>query len=411
MRDREMSCFLGMRFIQKCQKKKYAGSILMGGTIFLVSSAYAQETRPLFMPDRDVVVVYAVQPDNSSLAQKRKIYFSGKGKVFRIDGPDNIGMTLIDTVNQTATVVANRPRVYTVIPSKSGRGGIFLDDTLQFTRKGTQRILGISCRQWKVHGPKGNSEVCITRDGLLLQQEGTDIDGIDGKTVALSVQYGPLPVSVFQVPVGYQRVKLPQHKGESPTLVSPDSNAQPLSPIKAREMDRNRVDESHNPFITPQRDVDVVYAIAGAMPGLPPFHQRMRWSADLWKQRIDSQGVDTYMITDYRNQRLTVVNPRLRKKTDLTAPGEKIPALGKRAVGEYVKVGEATVAGLYCDEWEVTDTESNVNDMCYTSDGVLLRVVRNNIPLVLALKVVYAPQDSSLYTIPSDLQELAPAHP
>jgi len=79
--------------------------------------------------------------------------------------------------------------------------------------------------------------------------------------------------------------------------------------------------------------------------------------------------------------------------------------------GDYVKVGEATVAGQFCNEWEVADTEGNINDVCYTNDGVMLRVVRNNIPLVVALKVVYAHQDAGLYKIPSDLKMLAPAHP
>lgn len=407
-----MSYFFKVGFRQIYPNVFYTRSIIFIGCFISVSNAYAQEERPLFMPNRDVTVVYAVQPENSSLIQKRKIYFSGSGKIFRIDGPNNIGMTIIDSGKQTATVVANKSRIYTVVPSKSGKSGLFLDETLHFTKKGTDRVIGISCRQWKVKSPKGVSNVCITKDGLLLRQEGTDIDGIDGKTEALSVKYGTLPTTIFQVPIGYQQVKLPQHKGEHPVLVSPNNNAQPLAPIKAKASENgSKVDASQNPFITPQRDVDVVYAIAGAMPGLPPFHQRMRWSVEQWKQRIDSQGVDTYMITDYRNQRLTVLNPALKKKTDLAAPGAGIQALGKRAIGDYIKVGEATVAGLHCDEWEVTDTEGNVNDICYTDDGVMLRVVRNNIPLVLALKVVYAHQDTSLYKIPADLKELAPEHP
>ncbi len=394
------------------QKKKYARSIFLSSCFFSIFPAYAQEERPLFMPNRDVTVVYAVQPENSPLVQKRKIYFSGDKKIFRIDGPDNIGLTIIDPGKQIATVISNKSRIYTIIPSKSGKGGIFLDDSLHFKEKGSKRIIGILCHQWEVQGPKGNSEVCVTDDGVILRQEGTDIDGIDGKTEALSVQYNPLPVSIFQIPAGYQQVKLSQQRGESPTLVSPNSNAQPLAPIQARKSDNDdKIDISQNPFIIPQKDVDVIYAIAGPMPGLPPFHQRMRWSVEQWKQRIDSQGIDTYMITDYRTQHLIVLNPQLKKKTDLMTPGAPIESFGKRAEGNYVKVGEATVAGQYCDEWEVTDTEGNVNDVCYTRDGVMLRVVRNNIPLVMALKVVYAHQDSSLYQIPADLTELNAAHP
>ncbi|MDI2090708.1 DUF4412 domain-containing protein [Commensalibacter oyaizuii] len=386
------------------------------GSFFVTFDGMAQDTmqRPLFMPTRDATVVYAVQPENSPLVQTRKIYFSGNGNTLRIDGPNHIGMTIVDSAKKTAIVIANKSKVYTVIPSKSGQSGLFLDDNMKFVKKGSDRVAGILCDRWKVTGSKGKSDVCITKDGVLLQQEGVDADGQEGKTVAISVDYNALPASTFQVPVGYQQIKLPERKGDVPALVTPNSNGQPLSPIKAQPLDPSKgvkVNANENPFITPQRDVDVVYAIAAAMPGLPPFHQRMRWSVGEWKQRIDSQGVDTYMITDYRKRELVVLNPELRKKTTMPAPGDAILAPGQKPSGDYIKVGEATVAGQHCNEWQIVDSEGNPNDICYTDDGVMLRVVRNNIPLVVALKVAYAPQDSKLFNVPTNLKELAPAHP
>lgn len=378
--------------------------------------SYAQtdevKVRPLFAPIRDVTVEYAVQISNSPLLQKRKIYFSKTGKILRIDGPQNIGATLVDTEKQTATIIANKPKVYAVIPSKSKQNGLFIDSSMYFEKKKTDRVLGIPCQIWKAKGRAGSEEICVTRDGVLLRQEGVDVDGIEGKTVALSVDYSPLPHSVFEIPLGYQQVKLPQRKGDNPKLIAPDSQGQPLSLIKASQGKEGiNVDRSHNPYITPQRDVDVVYAIAGAMPGLPPFHQRMRWSASSWQQRINSQGLDTYMITDYKQKKLIVVNPVLKVKTTSPAPGENVSEPGLRPSGDYIKVGEATVATFPCDEWRIKDSEGNMNNICYTKDGVMLRVVRNNIPLILALKVNYKTQDAHIFEIPTNLRELAPARP
>lgn len=404
-------------FKKNYQLPLYKGAILGLGSVAMLSGAWAQDTnseKPLFMPKRDVTVLYAIKPENSSLLQSRKIIFSGDGNTLRVDGPDNMGMVIVDSAKKIATVISHKSRIYTVIPSKSNQSGLFLDQNMTFKKKGTERIAGIICRDWKVKGPQGSADVCITDDGVLLKQEGADADGVEGQTVALSVDYSKLPPSTFQVPVGYQQVKLPQNKGDKPSLVTPDSNAQPLIPMKAQSADASKgvkVDTDENPYITPQKDVDVVYAIAGAMPGLPPFHQRMRWSVGEWKQRIDSQGVDTYMVTDYHQKQLVVLNPELKKKTTMPAPGDAILAPGQKPSGDYLKVGEATVAGQHCNEWEMVDSEGNTNDICYTDDGVMLRVVRNNIPLVVALKVVYAQQDPKLFQVPSNLTELAPAHP
>lgn len=394
----------------------YQAVVLVISGIIISPAVQAQTkqkagSKPLFMPTRDVTVVYAVQPENSPLVQTRKIYFSGGGKLLRIDGPNDIGMTIVNSETKTAIVIANKPRIYTVVPSKSDKSGLFLDGNMKFVKKGTERIAGILCRKWKATGTKGDSEVCITDDGVLLKQDGADPDGQEGKTQAISVNYDALPISIFQVPVGFQQVKLPENKKDMPILVSTGS---PLLPMQAKPVDKETgvmVTGDQNPFITPQHDVDVVYALAAPMPGLPPFHQRMRWSVGQWKQRIDSQGVDTYMIIDYNNRTLTVLNPELKKKTTLPAPGEAPLAEGKRPVGDYIKVGEATVAGEHCTEWSITDSEGNPDDVCYTDDGVMLRVVRNNIPLVVAIKVVRAKQPASLFDVPAGLKELAPAHP
>lgn len=386
------------------------------GMVSFVNIGIAQENKnlqhPPIMPTRDATVVYAVQLGNSSLFQQTKIYFSGQGQLMRIDGPNNIGMTVIDNIQQRAIIAMNKSRIYAIIPRKAGEKMFFLDETMQFERKGSERVADILCNKYKVTAKTGKSDVCITKDGVILKQEGKDVDGMEGTMTALSVDYTPIPAAMFQPPIGYQQVQLPKEKNQNPVPVKPDSNSQPLAPLQAKPVEsEHNIQSEPAPFVTPQHDVDVVYAIAGPMPGLPPFHQRMRWSVSEWKQRIDSQGVDTYMVTDYRNKQLVVVNEALKKKTTMPAPGASITAPGVRPSGDYVKVGEATIAGATCTDWHMIDTDGNPNDVCYTDDGVMLRVTRNNIPLVVAIKVNRSAQPSNLFQIPSGLKELAPEKP
>ncbi|WP_428374665.1 hypothetical protein [Lichenicoccus sp.] len=169
-----------------------------------------------------------------------------------------------------------------------------------------------------------------------------------------------------------------------------------------------------NPFVTPQRDVDVTYLIAGPRsaavdPGsaLPPpsvMTQRMRWSAALWSQRLDPAG-NAYMITDYRARRILVVDPRRATATLLplpaTPPGGGVQSPGLRATGRYDRLGEDAVAGLPCTEWRTIDDGGADSVICLTPDGVLLRARHAGQVLLLASRVSYAAQDPALFAAPS----------
>ena len=163
------------------------------------------------------------------------------------------------------------------------------------------------------------------------------------------------------------------------------------------------------PFVTPQRDVDVTYLIAGppASPGALPtaMTQRMRWSVSLWSQRLDPAG-NAYMITDYRAHRLLVVDPRLHSATMLPLPpagargGSGVLAPGLRATGQYDRLGRDNVAGTGCTEWRTLDDAGTQSVICLTDDGVLLRARHGPQVLLVASRVSYAPQDPALFSAP-----------
>ncbi len=169
-----------------------------------------------------------------------------------------------------------------------------------------------------------------------------------------------------------------------------------------------------NPFVTPQRDVDVTYLVAGPAPApadagpaalQPPsvMAQRMRWSVSLWSQRLDPPG-NAYMITDYRARRILVVDPRHATATLLplpaTRPGGGVQAPGLRATGRYGRLGDDKVAGTPCTEWRTIDDSGADSVICLTPDGVLLRARHAGKVLLVASRVSYAPQDPSLFAAP-----------
>ncbi len=156
------------------------------------------------------------------------------------------------------------------------------------------------------------------------------------------------------------------------------------------------------PFVTPQHDVDVTYVIAGADPLMPRLTQRMRWSAALWRQRLDPPGAAS-MITDYRAQTLLVIDPERRQALLLPAPANDVRPAGQRAHGSYARIGEQLVAGTRCTEWRMPDASGASSLVCFTADGVMLRASQGDRVLLEAVRVSYAPQDAALFSAPPGL--------
>lgn len=170
-----------------------------------------------------------------------------------------------------------------------------------------------------------------------------------------------------------------------------------------------------NPYVVPQRDVDVVYAVPVPAPGgsgvsapAAPMTQRIRFSAALAVQRVDPPGPGTYMLTDYARGLLTIVEPARRIVTTVPSPGGPIPAHGVRAHGAYRRLDSRTVSGLPCTDWETRDDSGHDSVLCLTDDGVMLQASQQGRILVQAAQVRFDPQDPALFQVPDGFRRIMP---
>lgn len=179
-------------------------------------------------------------------------------------------------------------------------------------------------------------------------------------------------------------------------------------PTAAQQPDR--------PFVVPQRDVDVLYAIpaAGLAPssaaGSAAVGQRVRFAVDPARQRVDPPGSGTYMITDYAARRLTVVQPDQRLATVLPAPGTPLAPHGVRADGAYRRLDGRVVASTPCTDWSTRDQAGAESVVCLTDDGVMLQASQGGRLLLQAVHVIYAPQPAAIFAVPDGFRvQVAPA--
>ncbi|MGI4746092.1 MAG: hypothetical protein ACRYGI_16865 [Janthinobacterium lividum] len=174
-----------------------------------------------------------------------------------------------------------------------------------------------------------------------------------------------------------------------------------------------------HPFVVPQHDVDVLYAVPlpvaagqGSLQAGQPvkaIEQRMRFAASLQRQRVDPPGPGTYMITDYRTGQLIMVQPGQRIATSIPAPGGPIASPGIRATGDYSRLGVQTIAGVSCTDWRTRDDSGNQSVVCLTEDGVMLRAMQADHVLVQAIRVAFDRQEPSLFEVPAGYSLQRPA--
>jgi hypothetical protein len=160
------------------------------------------------------------------------------------------------------------------------------------------------------------------------------------------------------------------------------------------------------PAITPQRDVDVTYAIASPVPGGEPLTQRMRWSVGSGRLRVDPPAQDMYMVVDYRSRRMMVIRPSDRAVLDLDATGPGLP--GAPSDGQFARQAAQTIAGLACTDWQTLDAAGVAAVICLTRDGVMLRASRDGQMLLQATSVSYAPQDTAAFDLPAGYRHITP---
>jgi hypothetical protein len=181
-----------------------------------ISAAAAQDV-PALRPTRDVAVVYRVvgSPPPSGLqggaeqAHTIRMIWGDQGQELRVEVDRQSTVALIDFKRQRATMLIEPQRLaldFTLDPRLIPGFVIPADATV--TRAGTDTVAGQTCEVWKLTGPRGTGEACITRDGLVLRAEGSLADAGTGRLQAVSVAYGPQPALLFAPPPDFRRMDL-----------------------------------------------------------------------------------------------------------------------------------------------------------------------------------------------------------
>lgn len=172
-------------------------------------------------------MVYRLQsPDPAApggeSSEELHFYATAGGRRMRLDIPGTGGSLVIDAAARTATVVNPGLRAFMTVPlNPEIAHGLLLDPGTVFKRGAKDEVAGHACTVWAL-GPGGaGGSACITEDGVVLRRNAAGSSGRASELVALSVDYGPQPASLFAPPEGYQ------------DLSGPKAPAPPPAPTKA----------------------------------------------------------------------------------------------------------------------------------------------------------------------------------
>ncbi len=198
---------------------------------------------PRLTPGRDAVIDYVFQPrpseqdlkagakaDTPVTSRHVQVLYSGDGGLMRInymtgmEGDESRGAVIINRAAQEVLVIINDRRIYTRLVQQEGvRNPFLLDMSMQFTKTGSDVVAGQPCTTWLAVSAQGKAATCVTDDGFVLQQDGVDVDGLNGSLRAMKVAYDIVPVSAFQPPAGFLEV--------TPHSPRSDGAAQPEAPL------------------------------------------------------------------------------------------------------------------------------------------------------------------------------------
>jgi hypothetical protein len=152
--------------------------------------------------------------------------------------------------------------------------------------------------------------------------------------------------------------------------------------------------EEQRPRTSPTRDVDIMYQIT--RPGQPVIIERRRWLASQHLRRVDGPDKSATIFDQSRGE-LTVLNAA--NHTYLTLEGPAAKRMSPEKGTPLKRGGEFKIAGLTCVDWAWTD-DTEMHTACLTEDGVLLRLIIDDLVVAKALSVVYAPQSAELFEVP-----------
>jgi hypothetical protein len=155
------------------------------------------------------------------------------------------------------------------------------------------------------------------------------------------------------------------------------------------------------PLLTPSRDVDVIYSIAGPEG---PLEQRLRWGTAAGKLRVDPPTPGLFMVLDTHSHRMETVREQDHTVLQVDAAATSLP--GMPAAVEFIRRGTAHIAGLDCTQWATIDNSGRPTLVCITEDGVLLRAAADGRVLAIATEVRYAAQADAVFRVPEDYRRI-----
>ncbi|WP_035372609.1 DUF4412 domain-containing protein [Acetobacter okinawensis] len=256
--DKSLSaCLRSLRVSGLCA----AGVLGVSAITAAPSHAQLATDHPRLTPGRDAVIDYVFQPrpteqdlqagakaDTPVASRHVQVLYSGDGGLMRInymtsmEGDQSRGAVIINRAAQEVLVIINDRHIYTRLVQQEGvRNPFLLDMSMQFTKTGSSVVAGQPCTTWRAVFAQGKAETCVTDDGFVLQQDGVDVDGLNGSLRATKVAYDIVPVSAFQPPAGFVEVtphsprpdaatqsqSQPSTTGVGPTATLPTGNTNP----------------------------------------------------------------------------------------------------------------------------------------------------------------------------------------
>jgi hypothetical protein len=174
----------------------------------------AAQSQPLLVPGRDVAIVYrlegaAVDQIPGGAPNGVRLVWDATGQRLRAEPMGRPMYALTDLQRRVADIVFAGQGAYMEARIKGGDPqSLVAGRDVRFTRRGSERLLGMDCTVWTIRSQKIDGTGCVTADGVILRADGL-FSGRPGRMVAQSVSYGKQPESEFVPPNGFTRMSLP----------------------------------------------------------------------------------------------------------------------------------------------------------------------------------------------------------
>ncbi len=176
----------------------------------------AAQDHPPYMPTRDVAVEYKVKSGPDDAPQHIHMMFTAGGDRVRVEPPGMPGYSVIDRTAQRMMMVFPDRHAYMELPfDPEKRRSFAFNDSMKFTRKGTDTVAGVPCTIWTVQTEKTTGIACVSEDGVILRGQGAG-ENAGSSMEAVKVEYGPQPDSLFQPPADYKKVEMPAPPKQTP---------------------------------------------------------------------------------------------------------------------------------------------------------------------------------------------------